>query len=154
MDQCKYYPSLSTFRLYLTLQTRVMVMFPASVKKLLLVALVIASFVGCSKPKDPAGTVAGKITYKGETFADGYLALYNPQTKLNRSAQLDEGGNFLFSDIPPGEYVVLVVPRALDNDDAVKKIPIPNKLKRRNTTDLSVTVKVDEETKLDIELSD
>ena len=98
-------------------------MFPASAKKLILVALLIASFVGCSKPKDPVGTVAGKITYKGEAFVDGYLGLYNPQTKLNRSARLDEGGNYPFSDVPPGDYLVLVVPRALDNDDTVKKFP-------------------------------
>ncbi len=128
-------------------------MFPASAKKLLLVALLITSFAGCSKPKDPVGTVSGQLTYKGETFVDGYLGLHNPQSKLNRTARLDEGGNYLFSDIPPGDYLVLVVPRALDDDNAVKKIPIPKKLQRKETTDLSVTVKADEETKLDIELS-
>jgi len=131
-----------------------MVMFPASAKKLLLVAILIAVFTGCSKQKDPAGTVSGQITYKGDTFVDGYLGLHNPETKLKRTARLDESGNFLFSDVPPGDYHVLVVPRALDDDDAVRKIPIPKKLQRKETTDLSVTVKVNEDTKLDIELSE
>ena len=128
-------------------------MLSASAKNLLLVTLLIASFAGCSKPKDPVGTVSGQITYKGEIFVDGYLGLHNPQSKLNRTARLDESGNYLFSEVPPGDYVVLVVPRALDDDEAVSKIPIPKKLRRKETTDLSVTVKANEETKLDIELS-
>jgi len=131
-----------------------MVMFPASVKKFLLVAFLVAVFSGCSESKPAAGTVAGQVTYKGKTFMDDYLGLHNPQSKLNRSARLDEGGNYLFSNVPPGNYRVLVVPRALDNDNAVKKIPIPKKLQRKGTTDLSVTVKVNEETKFNIELSE
>lgn len=130
-----------------------MVMFLASVKRLSLVALLLAILVGCSGPKDPVGTVAGQVTIKGEPFVDGYLGLHNPQTKLNRSTRLDETGNYLFSKVPPGDYVVLVVPRALDDEEAVNKIPIPKKLKRKETSDLLVTVKADEETKLDIELS-
>ncbi len=130
-----------------------MVMFLASVKNLLCIALLVTTLVGCSGPTEPVGTVAGQITYKGEPFVDGYLGLHNPQTRLNRSARLDEAGNYLFSEVPPGDYVVLVVPRALDDDKAFRKIPIPKKLKRKETTDLSVTVKADQETKLDVELS-
>lgn len=130
-----------------------MVMFQASARQWLLAALLVAAFVGCSEQKATVGTIAGQVTLKGKPFVDGYLGLHNPTTKLNRSTRLDDEGNYLFSDIVPGDYVVLVVPRALDDEEAVRRIPIPKKLKRKETTDLSATVTAGEETKLDIELS-
>ena len=122
-------------------------------KKTLLAVLLTATFLGCGEEKEPAGTIVGRVTYQGDTFTDGYLGIHNPETSLNRNARLDENGNYKFANVPPGDYIVLVVPRAIDNDEAFNKIPIPNKLKRKDTSDLSVTVKVDEESKLDIELT-
>ena len=130
-----------------------MVMLSTSKKNLLLILLTAVFFLGCGEAKDPTGTIAGRVTYKSEAFINGYLGIHNPETGLNRTSQLDEAGNYQFANVPPGEYIVLVVPRALDDEAAVRKIPIPEKLKRKDTSDLSVTVEADQESKLDIELS-
>ena len=68
-------------------------------------------------------------------------------------ARLESEGSFPFVDVAPGDYVVMVLPPPLEDDLEVAKIPVPNKLKSRDTTDLSVTVAVNENSELNIELS-
>lgn len=108
---------------------------------------------GCSEAKDPAGTISGKVTLKGSPFNNCKVAIYSSESKKTLGARIDSEGSFQFVDVAPGDYVVMVLPPPLEDDLEVAKIPVPNKLKSRDTTDLSVTVAVNENSELNIELS-
>ena len=121
-------------------------------KKSFLVVCFLLVFIGCEE-KEPTGSITGQVTVKGSPFTEGFVGIYCREIKLNQTAVLDASGNYRFPEVPSGEYVVLVSPRSMEDDEEKKKCPVPKRLRRKETTDLNVAVKVGEESLLNIELS-
>jgi hypothetical protein len=139
--------------------------------------LLLAVLVGCG-PKRKVGTVSGKITYKGRPVNDAALRLYpttggavmNPIT-----VPVTSQGTFRITDVPPGEYKVVVegseggaseaslrnIPREklaevkamLEPMKSRATIPFPKKYKDPKTTDLKCTIG-EKDQALDLELKD
>lgn len=139
--------------------------------------LLLAVLVGCMSKRTRSGTVSGKITYKGQPVNDAALLLYpssgggeaNPIT-----ISVDGEGNFLITDVPPGEYKIVVqgsegedneafLLKGLSKDEQAKMkakmgsqaspktIPFPKKYRDQNTTDLKCTI-TDQNQPLNLEL--
>jgi hypothetical protein len=139
--------------------------------------LLLAVLVGCMSKRTRSGAVSGKITYKGQPVNDAALLLYpsnvgpedNPIT-----ISVDGEGNFRITDVPPGEYKIVVEgSEGVDNEAPLlkmlppdkqaemkakmqpqaspKTIPFPKKYKDRKTTDLKCTI-TDKDQPMDLEL--
>jgi hypothetical protein len=128
----------------------------------LIVALLLA---GCG-PKRKTGAVSGTLTYKEQPVNGAALFLYaaGGDQKSAITVAVTQEGTFLITDVPPGEYKVVVQgtagaqqvsPAALkkmppDKAAEMKEklskmstpptIPFPNKYKDLKTTDLKVTI--------------
>lgn len=141
--------------------------------------LLLAVLVGCMSKRTRSGAVSGKITYKGQPVNDAALLLYpsgsgpeeNPIT-----ISVDGEGGFRITDVPPGEYKIVVEgSEGVDNEAAMlkflppekqaemkakmqpqaspKTIPFPKKYKNLNTTDLKCTI-TDKDQPMDLVLKD
>jgi Carboxypeptidase regulatory-like domain len=61
-------------------------------------------------PDNPVGVVMGKVSGPGNVPVPGArVALFNPRTRARRETWSDEAGNYIFRDVPPGEYRVIVM---------------------------------------------
>ena len=116
--------------------------------KLLLPIPVLAVFLlaGCG---EPAGSVSGKVTSKGETVTNGSIALQMPSKGIAQNAKLDSSGKFTMSaPLPIGTYQVFYVPPTVEPQDPTKKTPppevktiVPRKFHDLQTSGVSVEVK-------------
>jgi hypothetical protein len=141
---------------------------------LLLVAVLL---VGCGH-KRRSGAASGKITYKGQPVNDAALLLYPAGGGAAEpiTIPVTADGSFRISDLPKGEYKIVVqgkegqgsdaellknVPR--EKQEEVKKmmagqasaktISFPNKYKDLKTTDLKCQI-TDRDQTLNLELKD
>jgi len=126
---------------------------PVSTISLVLLCIVLVSSLGCSGEDPLLGTISGRITLKGDAFTDCKVGIYSSEHLVTLGARVDPQGAYKFKDVVPGDYVVMVIPPALEDDAAVARIPIPKKLRSRKTTDLSVTVTANENSEFNVELS-
>ncbi len=140
-----------------------------------LVLLVV--LVGCGHKRSRSGEVSGKVTYKGRPVNDAALLLYptaNAEANNPLTIPVDEEGNFRITDVPPGEYKVVVQGATGENSDASllqvlppdkraemkakmgqrenrKTIPFPRKYQDPTTTDLKCKIS-NEDQHLDLDL--
>ena len=119
----------------------------------LLVCFLAFCSLGCTPEQDSSlSTVTGQVTLDGAAFSNCKVAIYDSQSFKTRAARVTSDGAYTISKVPPGDYAVMVLPPPLEDDAKVAKIPIPKKLRSRETTDLSVTVKANESAEFNIEL--
>jgi hypothetical protein len=129
----------------------------STISKLITCSLVsICSLLGCSGNGDPAGAVAGQLTLKSEPFSDCKVAIYCLETSRSLASKVRSDGTFAIEDVPPGDYVVMVLPIPKDTPegkpDPPDTSPIPKKFRTRERSDVSVTVVANEVGKVEIEL--
>jgi hypothetical protein len=75
-----------------------------------LVALLLA---GCGPKREASGTVSGTITYQGKPVNGAALLLYGPTShSADFTIPVDQEGKFSSTDVPPGDYKVVVQPSA------------------------------------------
>jgi hypothetical protein len=134
-----------------------------SMRRIVTVSVVLLLLVGCGKSRNPSGTLSGKVTYKGQPVNGATLLLY--PTAAGQGAEFPipvaQDGTFRTSDVPLGNYKVVVQPSAGDPGPSTKgmtpdqiakmkekidslktpaTIPIPDKYKQKEKTDLTVNV--------------
>jgi hypothetical protein len=139
--------------------------------------LLVAVLVGCGR-RSRSGVVSGKITYKEQPVNDAALRLYPADGGAAEpiTIPVTADGSFSMSDVPKGEYKIIVqgsegggsdasllknVPK--DRQEEVKKlmgdrassrtIPFPRKYKNLKTTDLKCEI-TDHDQTLNLELKD
>ena len=139
--------------------------------------LLLAVLVGCGPKRPKVGTVSGKLTYKGQPVNDAALRLYPTGGAVTNpiTIPVTSQGAFRITDVPPGEYKVVVegseggaseaslrnIPREklaevkamLEPMKSRATIPFPKKYKSPQTTDLKCTIGEKDQT-LDLELKD
>ena len=66
---------------------------------------------GAQKPSDsPGGVVMGEVSGPGKVAVPGArIVLFNIQTRARKETWSDEAGHYVFRDVPPGEYRVIVM---------------------------------------------
>jgi hypothetical protein len=137
----------------------------------------VAVLVGCGT-RSRSGAVSGKLTYKGQAVNDAALLLY-PTSGAGGpiTVPVTTDGSFVISDVPPGEYDIIVqgaegegsdasllqnVPaeKRADMEKLMKSqpsrkatIPFPQKYKDLKTSDLKCQV-TDQKQTLNLELKD
>jgi hypothetical protein len=100
-----------------------------------IVTVLVASLLlaGCGT-KRPSATVSGTITYKGKPVNGAVLHLYPAAGNAPEAAMLpvSQEGTFQVSDVPPGEYKVVVQPSAATSSPSTKGLsPEMAKMKGR-----------------------
>jgi hypothetical protein len=141
--------------------------------------LFLAVLIGCGSRAKKAGTVSGTLTYKGQPLNNAALLLYPAaDTSANPlTIPVGEGGSFRISDLPMGDYKVVVqgtegssevssmslknipaeklaeVKAKLDRMKTVATIKFPNKYKDVKTTPLTCKITGSDET-MNLELTD
>jgi hypothetical protein len=124
------------------------------------VCLALFLLVGCGG-KNVKGVLSGKITYKGAPVNSATLELFPAAGGEPLPIPVDKEGNFKAKDVPAGEYKVVVMgsagtqgpntqgmtkeqlEKAKGSLDAMKQDPtiaFPDKYKKKESTDLKVTV--------------
>ncbi len=84
----------------------------------LLVALLLA---GCGPKRKASGTVTGTITYQGKPVNGAALLLYGPSSQsADFTIPVDQEGKFSSTDVPPGDYKVVVQPSAGSSGPSTK----------------------------------
>jgi hypothetical protein len=68
--------------------------------------LLAGALSGCGHGR-PAGTVTGKVSYKGETVPAGTVAFFGPSDQV-ASAPIGPDGTFTATDVPLGQVKVTV----------------------------------------------
>ena len=140
-------------------------------------SIVLLAVVGCGSKNSPSVVVTGSVTYKGKPVNGAALMLYSTKGKGESFiVPVSQDGTFRSTDVPEGEYKVVVQPAAgftphMPKDmDAAKlaankskieefknqsppTIPIPEKYKQNLTTDLKMTIAKGEQT-INLELND
>lgn len=83
---------------------------------ILAAALLLVLFLMCpalpaqSPSADSGGTIAGKVSGPGGVLVPGArIILFNPQTRTRKETWSDTSGNYVLSDIPSGQYRVIIV---------------------------------------------
>ncbi|HWG47336.1 MAG TPA: carboxypeptidase-like regulatory domain-containing protein [Gemmataceae bacterium] len=139
------------------------------------VSLVVLLLAGCGSKRSSGGVVIGKITYKGQPVNGATLQLYSVDGASNITIPVTQEGTFRTSDVPPGEYKVVVQPggssgvpslKGMDPAKAAEAkqklagmqqtkptIPFPDKYRSHLKTDLKPTIVKGEQT-LNLELKD
>ena len=141
--------------------------------------LLLAMLVGCGAKRTRVGAVSGKITYKNQPVNGAALLLYPAASTSAVPANpitipVTQEGDFRISDVPPGEYKIVVegalgkspaslhnvppekmaeVKAKLDKMSTPATIPFPNKYKDLRTTDLKCTITEKDEAQ-NLELKD
>jgi hypothetical protein len=143
-------------------------------RRFLAVSLGLLLLVGCGGRGSRAGVVTGTLTYKGRPVNGAALFLHPAGEDEPILIPVTEEGTFRTSDVPPGEYTVVVegtpgtpgpptqgmspeklaqAKEKLGNMGTPPTIPFPNKYKSVKTSDKKVTVAAGEQT-LNLELTD
>lgn len=141
--------------------------------------LVLTVLTGCGSKRVKPGVLSGKITYKGQPVNDAALLLYSAEDSSQTNPitiPVDADGDFRISDVPPGEYKIVVQgAEGVDNEAAMlkflppdkqaemkskmqgqatpKTITFPKKYQDLKTTDLKCTISRADQP-LDLELKD
>src|SRR5438067_10329486 len=86
--------------------------------------LLLAVLVGCGSKRPKVGAVSGKITYKGRPVNDAALLLYPTGGAVTNpiTIPVTSGGDFRITDVPPGEYKVVVQ----GSEGGVSEAPLRN----------------------------
>src|SRR5262245_17841744 len=86
-------------------------------------ALTVFLLAGCG---EPAGSVSGKVTYKGDPVTNGSIAFQMPAKGIAQNAKLDGSGKYTMSaPLTPGTYQVYYVAPTVEPQDPSKKAPPP-----------------------------
>jgi len=145
-------------------------------RRIVTVSLGFLLLMGCGPKRSASGVVSGTITYKGQPVNSATL-MFHPAAGAGSDLPIpvSEEGTFQMTDVPPGDYKVVVQGKAADAGmpslaglppakaaEAKEKlekmkgratIPFPDKYKHLNTTDLKATVSAGKQT-LPLELKD
>jgi hypothetical protein len=94
---------------------------------------------GCKKKTvdGPAGTVSGKVTFKGNAVPEGCVVIFSPESGgESATGTVDSGGSFKLyykggTDIPVGKYKVNVTPAVVNEtpQEAMERSMRKEKLK-------------------------
>jgi hypothetical protein len=145
-------------------------------RRLLSFSILILFLSGCGGKKPPSGIVTGSVTYKGQPVNGAALILYMTTGAGDTiTIPVSQDGTYRATDIPMGEYIVVVQPstgmsgvpstKGMDKAkaaevqakiDAMKgtpTIPIPDKYKKRTSSDLKMSISPGEAT-VNLELKD
>ena len=141
-------------------------------RRIITVAVVSLLLAGCGGGRSGLGTVSGTLTYKGRPINGAALLLYPDGKGEPFQIPVTQEGTFQSSDVPPGEYTVVVEgtpgnpgpstqgmskEKAAEAKEKFKDmttpptIPFPNRYKSVTTSNKKVTVVAGEQ-KLDIDL--
>jgi len=105
---------------------------------------------GCGSGEPPTGSIAGKVTFKGQPLTTGVITLVNEEAGLGASGELDVSGNYRIESIRTGQYKVAVHnPPPPPESGAVPKnwkLSIPEKYQDVETSELTATVNEGENT--------
>ena len=140
--------------------------YPLINKTLLIfgVASFLALSVGCGEPEPSTGTISGQLRIGDEPLGNCKVSVSSPTVDFSsRAATVGDDGKFEILKVLPGEYMLLIapIPEAEDPMDAPpnrksKKqlfTMISNKYGQYKTSGITATVKADEVTELDVQLS-
>ncbi|HEV2498779.1 MAG TPA: TonB-dependent receptor [Terriglobia bacterium] len=89
--------------------------FPRDHGRLILAAALLLfsmcpTLLAQSPSPDMGGTITGKVSGPGGVLVPGArVILFNPQTRTRKETWSDTSGNYVFSDVPPGQYRVVIV---------------------------------------------
>jgi hypothetical protein len=149
-------------------------------RRIVTVSVVALLLVGCGPKRAKTGVVTGTVTYNSKPVNDAALMLYLASAGPDAAPitiPVTHEGEFRISDVPAGEYKIVVqgsagatqVPPALfakmpkekqaemkaklDSMNTPATIPFPNKYKELRTTNLKCTINESDQ-KMDLPLSD
>jgi hypothetical protein len=145
-------------------------------RRTVVVSMGLLLLIGCGSKRGSGGIVMGKLTYKGQAVNGAMLELYPLAGGNHVSIPVSQEGTFRTSDVPPGEYKIVVKPSEAPTgipslkgmspakaEEAKQKmagmqqgkatIPIPNKYKSHLSTTLKQTIVKGEQT-VDLILTD
>ena len=120
-------------------------------------------FAGCEEPAPPSGTISGLLTVGDEPFGSCKVCIQNATGGFgNRAAQVKDDGTFELVKVPVGEYLVMIAPIP-EIEDPMDPTPRPKsseqvfekidrKYSQYKTSGLTVSVKADEVTSMDLKL--
>jgi hypothetical protein len=94
----------------------------------LLIPVLIITSAGCSDNK--LLTIQGSVSYKGQPLSAGIVKFYGPGDSTSMAYVRD--GDFIVTDLPPGEYKVSVEPDT--SAKGGKPLKIPSKYADPNTS--------------------
>lgn len=107
------------------------------------IILVTGLSAGCG-PRVAECFIEGHITLPGRALAEHHVVFYAPATGAGASAAIDEQGDFhIDGSVPPGEYVVTIVPLTPPPGMVNKprpRSPVPARYHDEKTTDLKTTI--------------
>jgi hypothetical protein len=131
----------------------------------ILTGLVLAAVVvGCGPKRPHSSVITGKVTYKGQPLAHATLLVYPPGLQENLAPLaygIQEDGSYKISDLPAGEYKMVIqgaqetgeadlskippekraeVKEKLDKMRTPATIPFPKKYQSPSTTPLKCTI--------------
>jgi hypothetical protein len=138
----------------------------------LLLAIAVFSGGGCGRSKPPLGTIHGHVTLRHHPLSENaYVMLSNPESGVAMTAMLAADGSYEVKTyqgrgLPPGRYLVTIVPRQnLPVDQPLTIMPpsgtkppplqtmIPARYYKASTSGLSINVSTGENPPFDFELS-
>lgn len=112
------------------------------------VTLMCLGLAGCGSGKGPVGYVTGHVTLQAKPLGSGYIAFSSSAKGVAAGASLSPAGEFKLTDpLPPGDYIVTVIPPAAPPPLSVPagspppKSDIPEKYRSEKKTDLKFAVK-------------
>jgi hypothetical protein len=142
--------------------------------RFLLLSAGLLSLLGCDSKKTASATVSGTVMYNGKAVNGAVLNLFKT-TGAGDSINIpvSQEGTFRVSDVPEGEYKVIIQPSAgfsqnikgwdkakiaeyqskIDEMKTPATIPIPDKYKKLTSSDLKMTIVKGEQT-INFELKD
>lgn len=120
---------------------------------LLTLATALVSATGCEPTAAPTGTVAGKVTVKGQPLTGAMVTIFSPAIGRGTNCELDDAGSYMTeTPLPLSQYSVFVekLP-APPGEISVPGPPpgVPGEYAASHTTPLKVDV-VEGETTFDI----
>jgi Carboxypeptidase regulatory-like domain len=122
------------------------------------VSIVLLLLVGCGPKGSRGGALSGTVSYKGQPINGAALTLYDTKGGM-LIVPVTQEGNFRTTDVPPGEYKVVVqstsggAARSGAQYAPTPTIAFPNKYKDPLKTDLKINV-AEGEQKVNLELKD
>ena len=97
--------------------------------------LILAATLGCGSSNH--STATGKVTVAGQPVSTGKICFIKPAMGVMTTGDLGPDGSYKIEDgLPPGGYVVFVVPTTPDSS----KSSIPAKYQSEDTSDIIVKI--------------